>query len=795
MILAAVFLLSLSSLTFEVLLARIFSISQWNHLSFMVISIALFGFGAAGTSLSLIATRTAEWEIKLTRVSAIKAIVILYAAFSIGSFALLDRLPLDYFRLPVEAIQLVYLFAAYVLLAMPFFFAGSVISLAYARLPKATGRIYLCSMLGSAAGATIPFFLLPVLGEGKLLMIAAAVPLCLVIYKNPKNTSSGANRFRKRIPRIKYYLTAGIGMVLLLGLLNSQFASSLLDIKPSPYKALSHVLQFPSSRIVKTETGIRGRIDYVQSPHLHYAPGLSLKYTSLLPEQSAIYKDGDDPLILYAALSDQKLGFAKYTLSYAGYNLRPHAAKALIIQNGGGLAIPCAKSAGIGHFAVIEEDPRVALAIERHYRTPVIARHPRDYLAQSKERFDIIHVENWGSSFPEAAVLSQDNLFTIDAFTAYLNHLNKTGILILTRRLHLPPSDLLRLWGTANEALRRKDISLPKDHIRILRNWDAFTLIVALSPIRDDKPLVQFAEEMNFDWVYSQRIEGKKINHYSVFDSPYYHKDAMALSESYRSGGEERYYAEYLLDVRPQTDARPFPNRFLKWSRLLELYKATGSRFYSLFMSGEIILAVVFFEALILSLVLLVVPASIAAKSKAKPNRRNIIYFFSVGMGFMLLELYFIKSYIHLFGDPVISLTVVLAGILVFSGIGGYVSQWVSIRMLKPMLLMLSVLLLTYLFVADRLIHGILGMPTMAQFVLALLILLPPGVLIGLPFTLGMQHLLQVPSERAYAWAVNGCASVLASIAAAQMALSIGIPLILIAAIGSYMLAYISAGN
>ena len=126
MLQAAVFLLSLSSISYEVLLARIFSISQWNHLSFMVISIALFGFAGSGTLLSILETRKRDILKRWVSNEAIGWLVILYTITGAGAFILLTRMPLDYFRLPLEPVQAFYLLVAYLLLALPFFFTGTV---------------------------------------------------------------------------------------------------------------------------------------------------------------------------------------------------------------------------------------------------------------------------------------------------------------------------------------------------------------------------------------------------------------------------------------------------------------------------------------------------------------------------------------------------------------------------------------------------------------------------------------------------------------------------------------------
>ena len=146
----------------------------------MIISIALFGFAAAGTSLSILDARRKGWEIRLATGDAVSVLILLYTASTMASFLVLNSLALDYFKQPLEPIQSVYLLTAFVLLAVPFFFAGLVISIAYAALPEKTGFAYGASMAGSACGAVLPAAALPFIDEGKLIILAATVPLMAI---------------------------------------------------------------------------------------------------------------------------------------------------------------------------------------------------------------------------------------------------------------------------------------------------------------------------------------------------------------------------------------------------------------------------------------------------------------------------------------------------------------------------------------------------------------------------------------------------------------------------------------
>jgi len=790
MTLADVFLISLSSLSVEVLLARVFSISQWNHLSFMVISIALFGFAASGTFLSLAEIRKPGWVTASLDKGLGAHLPALYAAAAAGSFALLNRIPLDYFRIPLEPVQLAYLLAAYLCLALPFFFAGLAVSMAYISRSEKTGLVYFASMGGSALGALAPLPLLPLIGEGKILLAAALLPLLSPIANFiRKGGREERDRWRPFLAGIA--AAAGISALLL--------HPPAHEVKPSPYKALSQVLQFPDSRVTETRNGLTGRIDAVETPYIRFAPGLSLNFPGLLPPQEALFKDGDGQLVLCGTREPGSLEFARHCLSYLAYRLRPEPASVLVIQKGGGIAVPCALAAGAGRIRVIEQNPHLAAALRGHYGLEVLPENPRAFLAAGGSAYQVIHLESWGTSLPGADALSLDPLLTVEAISACLERLSPEGLFQVSRKLLLPPSDLLRLWSNAAEALKRRGIDRPASHIAVLRNWDTFTLLVSPGPIRERERIAEFAEEMNFDPVFLEGMDPMEANRFNVFEEPFHHLELQRLAEAYAGGREGAYFEAYFMDVSPQTDARPFPSRFLKWTRLGELYGAMGSRPYSLLLSGEIVVAAVFAEALAITILMLIIPVIRASGRRGRPSIRQAGFFLGLGAGFMLAELFFIKAFTVLLGDPVVSLTVVLAGMLVFSGLGGLLSQRLGegsgVRWMKAAPAGLSALLLLSALFYGPLLERLLPLPEPARFAAAFLALLPAGILAGLPFPLGMRYVVSDAPGRAYAWSVNGCVSVLSSIAAAQLALGWGIPALTAAAAAGYAVAGFSAAG
>ncbi|MGD8963194.1 MAG: hypothetical protein PVH43_11800, partial [Desulfobacterales bacterium] len=360
MILSAVFLIGFSTLAFEVLLTRVFSITQWNHLSFMVISIALFGFAASGTFLSILNTLRGDRSSRQASSQQSAALwATLYSASTLMAFIGLNNLPLDYFRLPVEPVQGLYLLVAFIILALPFFFSGGLVALAYTRRPQQTGLIYFATMSGSACGAVSPALLLPVFSEGQLIVFFALMPLLVVPFSMLRRSAGRTPEARPPIKPICFAILvcaiAGTGLFWIF-----TEAQHLIAVQPSSYKTLYQVLQFPDTRVEQTVNTIRGRIDRVRSPHIRFAPGLSLRYTESLAPHTATFRDGDNQLVLYAPQVPPNAAFAPYTLGYSGYQLHPSAQKALIIIKNGGSAMACVLAAGIEDTTLVVENPSLA---------------------------------------------------------------------------------------------------------------------------------------------------------------------------------------------------------------------------------------------------------------------------------------------------------------------------------------------------------------------------------------------------------------------------------------------------
>jgi hypothetical protein len=760
MTLAAVLALSLSTLGYELLLTRYFSLAHGNHLSFLVIGIAMLGFAAGGTFASLAGDR---WVSAARRKRELfPGLCLLCSLTTAGSFLLLKCIPLDYLRFPVDGLQPLYLLASCILLSLPFFAAGLALCTAYAMDPARSAAISCAGMLGSGAGALVPLIALPVLGEGGSIAAAAMAPLLVVLFwpgVGVRSRLAGAA------------LAAGLAALMLVK------AGAALAVEPSPYKSLPQIVAAPGTRLTSRSTGLLGRVEVVEGPSLRFAPGLSLGFAGSLPPQRAVVVDGDEQTIVYDLEgTPDGAGFARSSHLFAPYVLAGEVASCLVVERGGGLGLACAAASGARLTTVLVENPEVARILRESYRVPglsVEATGPRSFLARAGAQWDVIAVESWGPSVPGMASLSVDATLTVDALRAYWRRLGDSGVLSISRRLVLPPSDSVRIFATALEALRSEGIGDRQNHLAVIRNWDTCTILVSRLPVAGPglARLEAFAARLGFDLDYFPGITPDKIDRFNRYGRPFF-------ADAYRDlVGDPSFIRRYPLDVAPQGDDRPFPSRFLRWSRIGDFYRVTGERVYLLFLSGELIAAAALAEGAAVCLLLLLLPLAAGAR-RSRPRSlgagRPLAVFAAIGLGFMFCEMCLIDSLALLFPGASVTLAVVLFGLLASSAAGGLLSARLSGRGLRGVLAVAALLLAALALSLPLIVHALLPLGLALRVAGALVVTGIPGVLLGIPFPAAMRGLGGTGPRRAYAWAVNGSASVLASTGSALVAMSAG---------------------
>jgi hypothetical protein len=771
----SLFLLSAATLTFEINLTRLFSVVQFYHFAFMIVSIALLGFGASGTALTIFpALQYGNPKERLRQLAFASGISILIA------FLLTNWLPFDSFSIAWDRRQVWILILHYLALAAPFFFSGMALGFLLSAFPQSAGTTYAVNLLGSATGCIIALTAPPYLGgEGMVTLSIAWASL------------AGMTSIQPRMHQIwqPLFLTASALFtfsVLDIGLrLADRHSFAFLELHISPYKSLSYALQYPGARVIDRRWNAFSRVDVVQSGGIHSLPGLSYRYLQPLPALDGLLVDGDDLSPILKSSTDS--GFVSYLPNAVAFHLRPQAS-VLILEPRGGLDVLTAIALSSGQITAVEINPLIVNAVSLYddSRVQVYVESDRSYLRRTQTKYDVI-VFSLASSFHPvrsgAYTLAEDYRYTVESFEDALAHLNPGGLLVATRWLQDPPSEDLRLFALAITALEKDNIN-PRPQIVDFRGFNTATLLLKNGAFtRDELSSIRaFLAERAFDLSYAPDIQPDETNQYNILpESKYYQTYVNLLNSNPR----ETFYDHYTYDVRPPTDDHPFFGHYFEWTQTPQVIAEFGKTWQPFGGAGYFVILALLILAVLLATTLILLPAAI----RKQPNRkaaspfplRNLLYFGLLGFAFLFVEIPLFQRFILYLGHPAYAVTIVLFSLLFFSGLG---SRWSDQIPLRPSLATLVILILIAPLLLPRLFAWTLGLPLTIRIGLTAVVLSPLGLLMGVPFPAGIRLIKREqtdsPENEArsgsipWVWAVNGAASVVASVLAALLALTFG---------------------
>lgn len=760
-----IFLCSLSAISFEISLTRIFSISLWYHYAFMVVSIAMLGLGLSGTALSLFPNLRKKDK---------PGLYALMLGISIPlAYALMNVVPFEPARLAWEMRQALYMGLYYLILSVPFFFFGLVLSLAFTLESQRSALVYGADLLGAGAGSVCALLLIGKLGpERTVILIALAPAMAAFLF----------NRHRASI---------ALGLVLI-----TIFAlfPNVLRIRISPYKELNQALLFPGASHIKTYQSGFQRVDMVNSPMARYAPGLSLSYLDELPAQLGITVDGTG----MSAVTDARGGtpeFVRHLPSALPYHART-IQSALIVEPGGGLPVLIARGFGVSEIHVAESNPLLVDVIRDDfgafsggiYTDNTQKRLARSALRHAGRRFDLIHISMLGAVPSGGFGISEDYRFTLEAFGEYLKGLKEDGMLNLSMYALPPERTGLRVLTTAISALEAFAIKDVSRHVVVMRSWGIISILIKASPFNEHElaGMRGFASQNGFDLLYHHGIgETEQVRHIkSVTKDPY--SDISVLMDP---TDREEFIASYPLDISPTTDERPFFHYHIRTSKLREIYELGGGK-WQFFLDNGYVLPVVLAQAALLSLLLLCLPLLSSQVRRARP-RYVLVYFALLGLGFMFVEVPLIQKMILPFETPPLAVATVLASVLISSGIGSLLSGKLRPERARLALLAIAALSLPYMLWLPGLAASMSALPLGLRAASCFIIVFPLGSLMGIPFPLGMSVLGRSARDLIpWAWAVNGCFSVIGPLIAVLLAMSIGYTAVIMLGALMYLMAF-----
>ena len=807
-----IFVLSMSTLALQALYTRLFSISLWYHFAFMIVSVALLGFGASGTYLSIFFKNDSDSKSRFY----LSLFSFLFSITAILSYLIFNLIPFDSYRIAFDKTQLLYLLVWYIGLTSPFFFSGACLGILFSGESERVHRIYFYNLIGSSIGSFFVVVTIPIFGGEKLVLIISGLGILSSILFLPKHITKFAehkNKFAKyenkfyklsnRFTKFKNRLILVNIFLLILIITLVIFTPTFFKIRMAPQKTLSQLLHFPDSKIILTKWNAYSRVNVIESDKIHSAPGLSLKFPSPPPKQIGITIDGDDlsPITFYDNTKNTG-DFLYYLPSNIAYILKPNS-KVVLINPGGGLDILSAFQHNCKEITVVEENPILIKLLKEDFndfsgnilsssKVKVINEKGRNFISSSEYKYDLIFLclnDSYKVVTAGTYSLGENYEYTVEAIKQYYNHLENDGILCVVRWLQLPPSESLKVFSTILTALEELDIENPDNHVCAIRTFSTSLIMVKNGNfLKEEKAIVRnFRDEMGYDLIYYSDINPDEVNKNIGMDKPYYFDTFSNIVGTNR----EDFIKEYEYDVRQTTDDRPFFFHFFKPGHIPKVLASYGRTWQPFGGGGYLILFVLLLISILLSLILIVVPLIIRGeKFKFKKSKWQIfVYFFLIGIGYLFIEIPLMQKFILYLGNPIYSISTVLFSILFFSGLGSLIlGKDTKYFTLKICALLLLILLL--LIVSPLLLKNLMGYAFYIRLLSCILILAPIGFLMGAPFPMGIRITSRVPPNLIpWAWSINGFASVISSILAAIIAISWGFNSVLIIAFFSYLLA------
>jgi len=784
----AIFFISAAALGLELVLVRAFSIGHWHHFSYLVISIALLGFAAGGTFVSLFS------DFFTTRYR--KSLWLLALAFAITvpfAFWLCQKVPFDELQLIWDRLQLFYLFAYCLLLFVPFLCAGLSVALAFTVFADNAPRLYFYNMTGSGAGVAAVVALMYGNSPENLLLVISLLAFGAALI------------FTSSLPRRCLLLTLFCAAISFF--VFSPFGAFALKIKISQNKSLVYYKALPDSKTLATRNSPLGRIDCIQAPAIRHFPGLSLAYQGNFPRQILIITDADAVSAINHFDSFAELNCYKYMTSALGYHLL-NEPNSCIIGAGGGSDIVQALVCGARKITAVEMNPQVINLVRNQFRefasglynrdgVEVAAAEGRNFLQTTRQSFDIINISLLDSFSTSAAglyALNESHLYTVEAIEQALRILNPHGILSITRMLKNPPRDDVKLLATIIETLRRRGITEPDKHIVIIRSWATITIaacpeILTQMQIENAR---EFAEQYGFDLVLLPGIKPDEVNRFHKLETPVYYENAQKLlSPRYQD-----FYKDYAYNIRPATDDRPYFFDFFKWKSLPHMIRTIRGQWLPFSEWGYMVLVATLLQAVVASIVFILLPLYLAKPLKIVQSGKLpvLTYFLLLGFAYMFLEMDFIQKMTMLIGHPVFGVAVTLTGFLLFSGLGSLASQYLfkpaSLRRIKLAVLVIVIVGLFEIAILTSSFDWLISFSQPLRILTGLIIIAPLAFFMGMPFPIAIKQLgANFQPLVPWAWGINGFASVTGAVLGTLLAISMGFTALALIAIVCYLLA------
>jgi spermidine synthase len=755
----ALFLITLSTLMLEILLTRIFSVILWYHFAFMAVSVAMFGM-TAGALLVFLRPKLfpSGQELQLMAKTSLY-----FSITTLISFIFIWLLPF------ITQHTMIMVTTSYLAASIPFTMSGITVCLALTRFPEKLSKLYAVDLIGAATGCILLIYLLN--------LTDAAASILAICWLAMTAAWLFANDVSGKLKKLSFGLSIFIlGIFLLQALFSYQqksifrFSWSKGRFQPQPlyekWNSFSRIQVLPDPNVKKP-----------------FGWGFSPIQIESPVEELFMDIDGSAGTALTKFEGDvSKLNYLQYDITNLAHHLR-NDADVFVIGIGGGRDILSAMAFQQKSVEGVEINENILHVVNKRFadftghlnrnpRVRMVNDEARSYLARHNKNFDIIQVsliDTWAATAAGAFILAENSLYTIEGWDIFLRRLSNDGLLSFSR-WYSPerPLEVYKLVSLARAALIEEKVKSSQDHILVATNFNdrqkrregIATILVSKNPFseNDVKKLHEICDRLKFSVLYSPL------------------KSSDRMFNRILAGRNLGNLAQELI---PPKDDRPFffssfqlktLGRWSFWTRGLQAVTPTST----------FILAALLVLVVVLTLVFIFVPLLLNPQKLESGSAPYLVYFFAIGMGFMLVEISQMQKLIIFLGHPTYSLSVVLFSLLISGGIGSYLTNKFEIERLqswglKTLVVLLAVLVLFFMITR----YGVIAFQSSSNSVrifFSWASLSIAGLLMGMAFPLGMK----AASNRfarltPWLWGVNGATSVCASVLAIVISITHGI--------------------
>lgn len=769
-LLAGLSLTSFATLLLELALTRLFSVVLFYHFAFLAISIALLGLGAGGVFAYLLKPRLAGVPTRklgawLCMANSVIVVGVLEIVLHVP--VALDVTGKNFFRLTV----------LYLSAAIPFFLTGLLFSAIFARETSRIPRLYGADLCGGALACLAVVPLLNWLG-GPNVIITAGIALA----------AAGMIWAESRAVR----RNAGLLALALVVLTSANFSGRLIDVvyAKGMFRDPAWVEFARWNALSRVEVDRQGGAKAI-----------------VIDADASTYIMNADLSHWQGTVWEHNLMSAPPALANV---LRPHGNYA-IIGPGGGVDVLRAVANGSASVTGIEINPIIATTIMRGryadyaqhlYERPDVHIHVTDgrsYLRSTPQHFDVVQmtlVDTWASTAAGAFALSENNLYTVEAFREYFDHLNPDGIIAITRWEFREPREALRVVSVAMEALHRLGVANPA------RNF----IVASQGSLDEDGiPVVVLAKKSAFTPEEESAVNAH-FDRYSELEPLYLPSEPgdNPFSRLIASNDPYAFARSYAYNIAPVTDNAPFFFFTLKAGQVLGQKGLRQGIDWKVNL-GVLVLLLVLVISCLAVLAFLVLPLALR-RGSSRQSPMPLLYFVAVGLGYILVEIAFIQRFVLFLGHPTYALTVVIFLLLLSSGAGSLLSRmWLPRAEMGWLpLVLVIVTLAVYVFLLPSRLAALVGMSIEYRLLVSGVLLIPLGFIMGMPFPTGLRALAAFPAPEfpageaasdnsvEWAWAMNAAASVLGSVLAMVIAIQFGLTVTLACGAVAYVLALVT---